>query len=194
MSEPQVVNNTHALPGCPDDELMALVQQDRQDAFAELIQRYQPYVWGTASRYLGSRTEGRDVAQDVFLYLWESRGKYESRGKFKSYLLTLTLHRCKYAARSRKNLKKKHDNFHLGVPQDEPAERPVSDQLEDREEILRVREKLQDLPEKMRKVVVLRYLDELGYEEIADITGYPVGTVKSYVFRGLAAIQQLLGS
>lgn len=192
MTEPEQDSRTHAQQPRSDDELMALVQQDRQDAFAELISRYQPYVWGTASRYLGSRTEGRDVAQDVFLYLWESRAKYEPRGKLKSYLLTLTLHRCKYAARSRKNLRKKHESFHLGVPQDEPAERPASEQLEDREEILRVREKLKDLPEKMRKVLVLRYLDELGYEEIADVTGYPLGTIKSYVFRGLNAIQQLL--
>jgi RNA polymerase sigma-70 factor (ECF subfamily) len=179
---------TRELADLDDDALMLLVRSGRQDAFEVLMRRHQPFVFGLATRYLADRASGRDVMQDVFLALWRERERYKPSGRFRSYLASVTFHRCHTVARSKKG--------QLGRAvraADDPAadELPV-DVLVERERSREVRALLSRVPEHHRRVLVLRFGEELELEEIAAATGHPLGTVKSHLFRGLKLLRELV--
>ncbi len=169
----------------PDDQLMCLVMAERQDALAELVRRYQSLVIGFSSRFLGQAQEGKEVAQDVFLSLWADRQRYQERGRFRAYLMTLALNRCRVVARNRRNTRKKLECFQTQARPEERAESSALDRLVEAEQSRVVRQHLQELPESVREVMVLRFVNELKMQEIADVTGKPLGTVKVYVLRGV---------
>ena len=182
-----------ALQDLSDDDLMTLVRTDWQDAFEILIRRYQSLVLGLAARYFSDRALGREVAQDVFLALWAERSRYRPRGKFKNYLFTITRNRCHGVARQRQSRKRKHANLaRESQAQPAPSGDLPLDALVEAERARQVREKLVHLPERMRQVLILRFTHEMALEEIASLTGMPLGTVKSHVFRGLKRLGRLL--
>lgn len=176
-----------------DDDLMLLAKAERQDAFEALVNRHQALVVALATRFLADRAAGRDVAQDVFLALWAERPRYKARGKFRSFLVSMTLHRCHMLARRRKT---RHEYAHRQAAA-EASQPPAADDLPlrtvvERERALELRKLLGRVPEKQRQVLILRFTLDLTFEEIATATDLPVGTVKSYVFRGLKRLRSLL--
>ncbi len=175
-----------------DDDLMLLTRANREDAFETLIRRHQSLVLGLSVRYFADRSLGTDVTQDVFLALWAERERYRGRGKFRSYLFSMTMHRCHVVARQRKSHLRKLAN----VAQDNRARATEADQaldtLVEAERAREVRELLTRLPGKMRRVMILRFTHELALEEISSITGLPLGTVKSHLFRGVRRLAKLL--
>ena len=178
--------------GLSDDDLMLLSRQDRHDGFEILVERHQTFVYALAARFLGDRTLGRDVAQDVFLSIWAERERYKARGRFKSYLVSVTLNRCRHLARQRGS----HQRKATGLGREHRGQRPAADlPLEEVLEMERARELhgvLAELPEKLRLALILRYVNGLALREIASLTRQPTGTVKSHVFRGLKRLHQKL--
>jgi RNA polymerase sigma factor (sigma-70 family) len=190
------VNREHAdaSDNTTDDDLMLLVRANHQAAFEILVRRHQALVLGLATRYLGDASVGRDVTQDVFLALWAERQRYELRGRFRSYLVSCTIHRCQIVSRQARCHERKHgvlaaDGVQAEAPMDDEALR-VLVEAEDRRE---VRRKLTLLPDKMREVLILRFTQDLPIQEIASVTGLREGTVKSHLFRGLARLHRLIG-
>jgi RNA polymerase sigma factor (sigma-70 family) len=179
---------TRQLADLEDDELMLLVRSGRQDAFEMLMRRHQALVFGIATRYLGDRALGRDVMQDVFLALWRERERYKAGGRFRSYLASMTFHRCHMVTRGRKN----HDKRALRESEERDAEELPVEALLERERAREVRALLSQVPDHHRRVLVLRFAEELELEEIAEATGHPLGTVKSHLFRGLKTLRELL--
>jgi RNA polymerase sigma-70 factor (ECF subfamily) len=180
---------TRELSDLDDDELMLLVRSGQKDAFETLMRRHQALVFGLAARYLADRAAGRDVMQDVFLALWRERERYKPGGRFRSYLASMTFHRCHMVARSRES----HGRRVAQASDDRnpDAELPV-DALVERERSREVRALLSRVPDHHRRVLVLRYAEELELEEIAEATGHPLGTVKSHLFRGLKLLRELV--
>ncbi len=176
-----------------DDDLMLLAKAGAQDAFETLVNRYQALVRGLSTRFLGDRVAGRDVAQDVFLALWAERDRYKARGKFRSFLVSMTLHRCHMLVRKRKT-HYEHQQRHaqakekqLSSEEDLPIQSVV-----DHERAMELRKLLAHVPEKQRRILILRFTLDLTFEEISTATDLPVGTVKSHVFRGLKRLRTLL--
>jgi RNA polymerase sigma factor (sigma-70 family) len=178
-----------------DDDLMLLVRANHQAAFEIPVRRYQTFVLALATRYVGDASVGRDIAQDVFLALWAERERYELRGRFRSYLVSCTIHRCQIVARQARCHQHKHGV--LAATGEARAEAPIDDEalraLVEAEDRREVRRKLTLLPEKMREVLILRFTQDLPIQEIASITGLREGTVKSHLFRGLARLHRLIG-
>lgn len=178
-----------------DDELMLLVRANHQAAFEILVRRHQALVLGLATRTLGDASLGRDIAQDVFLALWAERERYELRGRFRSYLVACTIHRCQVVGRQARGRERKHGA--LAATGESQPEVPMDDEalraLVEAEERREVRRKLTLLPEKMREVLILRFTQDLPLQEIASLTGLREGTVKSHLFRGLARLHRLIG-
>ncbi len=158
-------------------------------AFETLVRRHQRLVLGLALRFLGDRAAARDVAQEVFLALWAEREEYQPRGRFKAYLVSSTLHRCN-CTRRRLETKTRALN---ALPPVVHGSAGVLEHLVEREREREVRASLEQIPERSREVLVLRYSHGLSLEEIAAMTSQPLGTVKSQVFRGLRRLQELLG-
>jgi RNA polymerase sigma factor (sigma-70 family) len=178
-----------------DDELMLLVKANHQTAFEVLVRRHQTLVLGLATRFVGDAAAGKDIAQDVFLALWSERHRYESRGLFRSYLVSCTIHRCQIVVRKERSHERKHHALSVSVGHGAGAV-PGNEALHalvEMEQCKNVREKLTLLPEKMREVLILRFTSDLSIQEICEATGLREGTVKSHLFRGVARLHRLFG-
>ncbi|NOZ87389.1 MAG: sigma-70 family RNA polymerase sigma factor [Deltaproteobacteria bacterium] len=181
-----------SLEDLSDDDLMRLAKAERKEAFEVLIRRHQKLVLGFADRFFCDHSKSWDVAQDVFLCLWDERQRYEPRGRFRSYLVSMTIHRCHFIARKQKNREKKLSELtRQRQSHDEESDMPV-DQLLEMERSREVREKLLALSERTRDIIILRFTQELTLDEIASVTDLPLGTVKSHIFRGLRQLSKLL--
>jgi RNA polymerase sigma-70 factor (ECF subfamily) len=179
---------------------------DPEQAFAELYGRHKDTVYGIAYRVCGDRTEALDAAQEAFLVLYRKLGTFAFESKFTSWLYRLVVNasidhlrrsRRRPAGRvisldrfaSREESSRAADE-RLGLEDNEQL-RPVQ-RAEAEEEEQRVHAAIQELSPKLRIVTVLRYQQQLSYEEIAETLELSLGTVKSRLSRAHLALAEFL--
>jgi len=183
---------TAHLADCSDDDLMLLVRRGHVHAFHTLVDRHHEMVIGYASRFLGNRDAGEEVGQEVFMTVWSERDRYQAKGRFTSFLLSLTFNRSHVSARKRQRHLKKLDNLAAQPsPEDAGVQTPI-DQILEAARRDEVHKYLAELPESLREAVILRYFNDMSLKEIAEVTEAPVGTVKSNLFRGLKRLHEAL--
>lgn len=152
--------------------------------FARLVREHQAMVFSIAYHLVHDSSLAEEVAQDVFLQLYRAMETLQSDQHVISWLRKVTVHRAIDCCRRRGA---RPEVPLVDVP--EPASLPApGDPMLSR----RLRQVVASLPEKVRAVVVLRYQEDLGPEEIANTLGMPVATVKSYLQRGLAMLREKL--
>ena len=178
-----------------DVRLMRLIGHGDTAALEELIQRHQTLVAGTVARMLGSTSEVEDIAQQVFIRVWKSAGRYVPRAKFTTWLLKITRNLVFNELRRTK----RHANVPLQTdPQSE--EMPLRDQTAQTPAASLLEHELQEaieqaitaLPESQRLALVLRRYEELSYEDIAEILELSVPAVKSVLFRARTELRERL--
>jgi RNA polymerase sigma-70 factor (ECF subfamily) len=155
------------------------------DEFRRLIERHQRMVFSIALRVTGDRSTAEEVAQDVFLELHRSVERLQSEEHIRYWLRRVAVHRATDAIRRRaRRPEERAEEWVDGMSVDD--ERPAcSLGLQ-----ARIDELLASLPEPMRVVVVLRYQEEMGAEEIAQMTGKSVASVKSHLHHGLQLLRR----
>jgi RNA polymerase sigma-70 factor, ECF subfamily len=162
-----------------EEAIVARVLAGQTEAFAELIDRYKVAVYNLCARMLHDPTEAEDAAQEVFVRAFTQLHSYQSGRRFSTWILSIASHYCIDLLRRRKPVVDLDTiAFWKQSDQPEPEERALSGETRDE-----VRELLTKLPEKYRGVTVLRYWQDLSYEEIAEATGLSVATVKTRLFR-----------
>jgi RNA polymerase sigma-70 factor, ECF subfamily len=186
----ELVRSGPALPGLDDDDLMKLAATGARDAFRELVRRYHGPVSGICVRSTASAEEGREIAQEVFVSLWQSARSYVPRGTFPSFLFTITRNLLRSAARRRLRAAEATTEISAIPPL---ASADQLDQLLATENERRLREALSDLSDTHRHAILLRFSADLPYEEIARICGAPEGTVRSWVHHGIKRLRHRLG-
>jgi RNA polymerase sigma-70 factor (ECF subfamily) len=174
-----------------DDDLMQLIQAGRQEAFELLIRRYQQMVVRLATYFLGDFQLGMDVTQDVFLALWAERDRYKPQGKFRSFLISCTIHRCHKVVRQATRHQRKINRLKSQPQPDEQHRQIPLDRILEEERARKVRKLLVRLSEKQKRVLILHYTNEMSLQEISALTKQPVGTVKSHLFRGMRRLHKL---
>jgi RNA polymerase sigma-70 factor (ECF subfamily) len=180
-----------------DVRLMGLVGRGDTAAFEELIERHQALVIGTVGRMLGSNSDVEDVAQQVFIRVWRSAGRYVPRAKFTTWLLKITrnlvfneLRRSKRRAHVPIQVEPNAEEIPL---KDEVGSAPDASLLET--ELQQTIEKaIAELPESQRMALVLRRYEEFSYEQIGEILGLSVPAVKSVLFRARTELRARLSS
>jgi RNA polymerase sigma-70 factor (ECF subfamily) len=164
-----------------DEELVRLVRQRDERAFARLYDRYADLVYAVALRVLGDPTLAQDVAQEVFLRLWRSPDSYDAgRGRFMNWLLSVTRNRAVDEVRARgRRWNREVAPAHLpdGPPDGHGDDPLISAQIE--AERAAVRRALRSLPEEQRATLELAYFGGLTQQEIAHLLQQPLGTVKT---------------
>lgn len=172
---PPVVNEANR----EEEAIVRRVLSGETEAFAELVDRYKVAVFNLCARMLHNPTEAEDAAQEVFLRAYNQLGTYQPGRRFSTWLLSIASHYCIDLLRRRRPVVDIESiAFWKQSDQPEPEETAVLEETRDE-----VRDLLKSLPEKYRGVTILRYWQDLSYDEIAEATGLSVGTVKTRLFR-----------
>jgi RNA polymerase sigma-70 factor, ECF subfamily len=167
-----------------DDDLIRAAAADDVAAFRILVERHQTPLQKFCRSILGDESAAKDAAQETFLKLWKVRARYREEGRFLGFLYTLARNTARSMGR-RKVIKS-----WLGLEPAAPA--LPSDPLDRKGTIDLVSAALDRLPENLRTPLVLRYVDELSYEDIAKVIGRTPSAARSRVFYGLKALRARL--
>jgi RNA polymerase sigma-70 factor (ECF subfamily) len=181
----------------PREEGEALLDKARRGderAFAHLLRLHQDRVYDLLVRMLGDRAEAEDVTQEVFLAFHRALPAFRGDSKISTWLFRIAKNHC---LNRLKYLGRRGADRHVEIEaaddpsRDEGPERPDR-ALERRRQDERVQAAIAALPEEQRLVVVLREIEGLSYEEIADVLEQPEGTVKSRLHRARLALAKSL--
>ncbi len=174
-----------------DDELMGLAQAGLRPAFAALVERHALRVIHLCSRFVNDAQLGRELSQDTWALIWQGRDKYRGDGGFVAWLVTVARNHCRNELR-RRRLATLHQRE--AVLEHSPASAGQLEDLLADERRRRVRAALAELPVALRDALLLRYAEELRYDEIASVVGTGESTLRSRVHHGLRALKQKLES
>jgi len=179
-----------------DEELIFEFQKEDVLAFNEIVFRYKDKLVNFLFRYTGSRDEAEDLAQDTFLKLYRSKHLYKEIAKFSTWFYTIAINIAKT------NLRKKSRKSAISISDFDPDNEKDFDLPADvispddsanaSIENYYIQKAINSLGDKFKEVIVLRDIQDLEYEEIAKITGLPLGTVKSRINRGRERLKELL--
>ena len=184
----------------PDEVAIERCLAGDADAFGPLVVAYQDRIFHACVRMLGDREAASEVVQESFLRAFQKLSTFRRGARFSTWLFTIAINQCRSELRRRKT--KKHRpplsldaarTDERGGGYEPPSSEPDPSAGVLREETgRRVARELEGLPETYREPVVLRDVEDLAYEEIAEILGVPVGTVRSRIHRGRAILRERL--
>ncbi|HVE62676.1 MAG TPA: sigma-70 family RNA polymerase sigma factor [Mycobacteriales bacterium] len=183
---------TRGYDALEDSALVALVTEGDGAALESLYSRYGRPCFGLARRILTDEQLAQDVVQEVFLTVWRDASRFDaSRGGFSSWLLAMTHHKAVDAVRREENLRKRRTSSEMleFLETDAPSPEDEVWSMLRRE---RVRTALQSLPESQREALVLSYFGGYTQREIAQLTGTPLGTVKTRMLAGMRRLRDAL--
>lgn len=180
-----------------DVALMLRVRSGEMVAFEALVERHQGRVVATVAKMLGHAADAEDVAQEVFVRVWRSAGRYEPTAKFTTWLFTIARNLVFNELRRRKRhpsvgLEAEEEARHYQTP--DPAGVSPDGAMLDEEMARAVQAAIDTLPETQRMAVVLRRYEEMPYEEIGEVLGLTVPAVKSVLFRARTALRARLAA
>jgi len=184
MSPSSPVTEQHA----EDADLVRKVVQGDVAAFAALVDRHRPVVVRVAAGIVGA-DEAEDVSQDAFLRAFHRLARFRGDAPFRSWLLRITHNAALDHLARRRPEPVDPQTFDASQAS---AGRPPAERLEVRERIDRIERKLRGLSYEHRAVLVLRDAEGFSYEEIADVTDAPLGTVKGRLHRARREFIEML--
>jgi RNA polymerase sigma-70 factor (ECF subfamily) len=180
-----------------DQQLVRRVQEGDRTAFDLLIRKYQHRVLKLVGRFVSDAAEAEDVAQEAFLKAYRALPSFRGESAFYTWLYRIAINTAKNALVSNR---RRPVDFDLDLQDPEQYDRHAKLKEGDTpegvlltEEIRQtVAQAMEQLPEDLRTAIVLRELEGLSYEEIAEAMDCPVGTVRSRIFRAREAIDRKL--
>jgi len=178
-----------------DGELVRAAIAGRDTSFEELVRRYQWPIAAYVYRMIGDYDAALDLTQEVFIKVYNSLSRYRSEFKFSTWIYKIAHnaaidHLRRYAVREQTLLidyEGERGTISIESPRLTPEQE--SEREERRSEIESV---VHALPAAYRELIVLRHSHDLSYDEIAEVTGLPLGTVKNRLFRAREAMRDLL--
>lgn len=179
-----------------DEQLVARVQKGDKRSFDLLVLKYQHKVLALVRRFVKDQAEAEDVAQEAFIKAYRAISNFRGDSAFYTWLYRIAVNTAKNALDARKRRPA------ADIDIDEVEDFAFSDGLrveENPESLLAtqdvyrvVEETLAALPDELRRALMLREFDGLAYEEIAEVMGCPIGTVRSRIFRAREAIDEAI--
>lgn len=186
--------------GESDAALVRRFNRGEQQAFATLVERYQDRVFSQCLRWMGDPRIAEEVAQDVFVAVYRALPRFRGEARFSTWIFRITINHCKNRRLYRSRRKTDRHEPLEGKPRDDDGpERQIPDtgpgtdrgvQRSEAEEILQ--QALDGLDEAQRTIILLRDIQDLSYDEIAEILDLPKGTVKSRLHRARAELARIV--
>jgi RNA polymerase sigma-70 factor (ECF subfamily) len=187
-----------ALGTAADEQLMRRTQQGDKQAFALLYERYSQAVLSYLYRMLGNVEDVESIGQEVFLRAFKFAATYRYPQKFSTWLFTIARNLAINNAQRRKRSPVKTatqlnmEDLEMNSDATAVAER-VEDDLEKREQIVRVLQAMDGLPSDQKEVIVLGIFQDLSYAQMEEITGAKAVTLRSRMFHGLRKLAAMMG-
>ncbi|MFA0809956.1 RNA polymerase sigma factor RpoE [Microbulbifer epialgicus] len=178
-----------------DRELVERVQKGDKRAFDLLVLKYQHKIVAVVSRFIKDHSEVQDVTQEAFIKAYRALANFRGDSAFYTWMYRIAINTAKnhLVSRSRRPPSSDVDledaEFYSGADLLRDNETPENQMFRDQLERA-VHRAIRALPEDLRSAVTLRELEGLSYEEIAEVMGCPVGTVRSRIFRAREAIDR----
>ena len=173
-----------------DRQIIREVLQGDTRSFARLVDRYKGPVYNLALRMTGSGQDAEDLAQEIFLKAFLGLGRFDPERRFFPWLFTVAVNTVRNHLKKPPALTVRSDAGGQDLPagvQSNPQKR-----LEDKQRREQFAQALQQLPFEQREAVVLRYYQDLRFDEIAAVCEVPVSTAKMRVYRGLQRLATIL--
>lgn len=178
-----------------DEELVARSIEGDADSFNQLVVRWERPIYALAYRVIGREEDARDVCQDTFLRAFRALPGFKGEAKFSSWLYRIALNLCRdWIRRQRRTrtvpMPEGVDLVELASEQG-PIE-SIEDLVSRREMSRSVAEAMERLPDEQRTAIVLKEYHGLTFQEIADLQGCPLSTVKTRLYQGLSVLRRHL--
>jgi RNA polymerase sigma-70 factor (ECF subfamily) len=179
-----------------DEELIFKFQNGNTDAYTEIVGRYKDRLTNYIFRYVGSYDECDDIVQDTFVKVYTSKHLYREVAKFSTWIYTIAIN----LAKTKLAKAQKYKTFSISnAYDDEDKDFDIPDDaftpdVDANSKFLskHIQKALSQINENYRELVILRDIEDMSYEEIVEMTGLPMGTVKSRINRGREKLQELL--
>ena len=179
-----------------DEELVSGVLEGDRERFGDLVERYQGRLVNYLFRLLRNLDEAHELAQEVFLKVYQVLDRYDPQYKFSTWLFRVAQNAAIDQIRRRRlKLVSLHQEDALGEARDwdlPSPERGPYGHLRNQERGEALQEAIDALPWEYRELILLRHMGELPYEEIARLKRMPLGTVKNKLFRGRQMLKERL--
>lgn len=178
-----------------DDELVARSRGGDVESFNELILRWERPIFALAFRVIGREDDARDVCQEAFFRAFRALPGFKGQSKFSSWLYRITLNLC------RDWMRKHRRTGAMQIPEGvEPLElagergasEPIEDLVARRELVVVIERAMAGLPDEQRTAIVLKEYHGMTFQEIAELQGCPLSTVKTRLYQGLATVRRSL--
>ncbi len=182
-----------SLSSAPDRDLVARAVSGSDGGFEELVRRYQRPISAYVYRMIGDYEAALDLTQEIFIKIYASLSRYRPEYKFSTWIYKIAHnaaidHLRRNSGRERSLISgSENDNYELPIESDSLSPEQQSEREERRVEIETV---VRSLPAAYRELIVLRHSQDLTYEEIVEVTGLPLGTVKNRLFRAREMMRQ----
>ena len=167
-------------------------KKQEKDQFERLAGESERQVYAVCYHMMGSREDAQDCAQETMLRAFKAFGSFRRDASFSTWITRIAMNVCTDALRKRRpvtSLDAMRDDTNFDLPDAGPT---AYAQLEQKERVRLLREGLDELPEEMRQIIVLRDMRGMSYEEIAAVLEVPLGTVKSRVNRAREKLSGIL--
>jgi len=200
LQSPQTIGIplTNVVPSAIEQDDLLLVAASKngdQEAFAQLVQRYQRLVFNLVYRMLQQYEEATEITQETFLAAWQGLPSFRGDARFPTWLYRIayncSLKQLELRKRDRALQVALEENKTLENANDEQRENA---ELDARERQILIQEHLSHLPAKYRIVLILRHLQDMTYEEMAEILTMSIGTIKKHLFRARNLLKERLQS
>lgn len=180
-----------------DTELVVRALSGREDGFEELVRRYQRPIVAYVYRMVGDYDAALDLAQEVFIKVYNSLGRYRPEFKFSTWIYRIAHNAA--IDHLRRLGAARIEEMEIEGPEGTTFEKPLASkaptpeqETERGERRTEIEEVVAQLPPAYRELIVLRHSHDLSYDEIAEVTSLPLGTVKNRIFRAREAMRELL--
>jgi RNA polymerase sigma-70 factor, ECF subfamily len=178
-----------------DEELVAKSIRGDDDSFNELILRWERPIYALAYRQIGREEDARDVCQETFLRAYRALNGFRGQAKFSSWLYRIALNLCRDWLRRERRAPTVQAPEGMDLTEmaaaGEPAE-SIEDLVARRDLARAIERAMTRLPEEQRTAIVLKEYHGLTFQEIADLVGCPLSTVKTRLYQGLTVLRREL--
>jgi RNA polymerase sigma-70 factor (ECF subfamily) len=177
----------------PDQEIVDAIRAGNTRRYAALVDRHKDRALTLALRLVGDREEAEELVQDGFLRAYDSLGQFRGDARFGTWFYRILYNLCMTRVTRRRDSPRSLDGPEHELPEKNflASEEPGAlERLEETEMQNLLSAEVARLPENFRIAVTLFYVQELSYEEMAGVTGLPLGTIKTNLFRGRTLLRR----